>query len=413
MTDVPIINSQLDETNLILRGIRGDLDIMAARDRADILTDYATIGHIVGAGNASALFNYGDQLATKWTDKGAQGEPEYDNPLDICRMGTRLLQNGETINTVTVAQHYATNHGIPFDPRQAAFAFVAPGAADTFNFLMTNQPWYAGDVGKHFKFTLTTQTIPVGAQLVFTNSYNATVEGTKIQLFADGTSTTPLEEATISVGEGGTYLGELTSAGIDETTGVNSIQCALLGYNRWSTSVYRQYLNSSGLNWYAPKTIFSRPPDSATLALPGYMSGFDEEFLSIVNPTRVRTALNHVTDTGIGEYEDTYDFFYLPSLQEIYTIPQVPSVDEGEPFEYYKRALGLTTPSQHYPSVYDAYKIGSITNHTVPVYCRLRSAYVSSAYYTWYVDTSGYVNYSYANYSYRSTPVCEISSNWP
>ena len=143
------------------------------------------------------------------------------------------------------------------------------------------------------------------------------------------------------------------------------------------------------------------------------MSGFDEEFISIVNPTRVRTALNHVTDASLGDYEDTYDYFYLPSLSEIYTIPQVPAVDEGAPFEYYKRALGLPSPSQHHPATYHAYKIGSITNHNVPVYCRLRSATVHYASTVWYVDTSGYVNRYDASYSCRSTPACEISSNWP
>lgn len=416
----PIINEQLDTTNDILRGIMGDLDIIAARDRSETLTDYESIGHIIGNGGAASLFNYGDQLKTKWKDNGASGSPEYDNPLDICNIGNGVLKNGEVIPIVTIAQHYATTHDIPFDPRNAAFVLLDGSDSLSFYFKVVDQPWFANDKGKYFTFTLPstdvdgnmTMGVLPGTQFVFTNSYNATLDGSRIEAYSSGRSTKAFKTAIISEGRDGVFLGELTNSGRDEASGINSIQCALLGYNRWSTSVYRQYLNAKGNDWYKPATIFSRPPSESVLALPGYMDGYSDEFLSIVNPTRVRTALNHVTDAAIGEYEDTYDFFFLPSLSEIYTQPQVSNVDEGEPFEYYKRALGLSTPSAHYPATYDAYKIGSLSNHIVPVYCRLRSAYVTNESIMWYVNTSGYVNTNYASNSDRSTPACRISSKW-
>ena len=137
------------------------------------------------------------------------------------------------------------------------------------------------------------------------------------------------------------------------------------------------------------------------------MSGFDEEFLSCLKPIKVTTALNTVTDTEIGTTEDTYDTFFLPSLEQIYAKPQLAGV-EGEIFDYWKQALGLTSPAQWHPTVYEAYKTYAIDAKTSAQYVRLRSADRYYSYNTWYQNSTGYINGNGANGASRFAPVCAI-----
>ena len=138
------------------------------------------------------------------------------------------------------------------------------------------------------------------------------------------------------------------------------------------------------------------------------MAGFDEEFLQIIKPVKVRTALNTVSDTDIGAYEDTYDTFFPASLEEEYIVPQLANT-EGEAWEYWKQRLGLASPqvqvaagtnAAHIRYAYDAK--ASAQN------CRLRSAYRGYASNAWYVSTSGYAYGSHAASALRCAPACVI-----
>ena len=138
------------------------------------------------------------------------------------------------------------------------------------------------------------------------------------------------------------------------------------------------------------------------------MRGFDEDFLRIIKPVKVTTALNTITDNLIGASEDTYDTFFLPSLEQEYIVPQVSGV-EGSYFPYWKERLGLASPqvtgsaganSRHIRYGFDA--------KTSAQYCRLRSAGRGGACYAWLVTTAGYAGYDTAAPASRGCPACVI-----
>ena len=76
------------------------------------------------------------------------------------------------------------------------------------------------------------------------------------------------------------------------------------------------------------------------------MSGFEKEFLDCIQPIKVVTALNTVSDKAVGETEVTYDTFFLPSLEQMYITPQL--AGEGDVWEYWKRASGMSTKMQQW-----------------------------------------------------------------
>ncbi len=135
------------------------------------------------------------------------------------------------------------------------------------------------------------------------------------------------------------------------------------------------------------------------------MSGFGSDFLSAIKPVKVTTALNTV-EGFTDATEDTFDTFFLPSLEQINAKPQLAGV-EGETFEYWRRRLGLSGFAAYHPTIYEGYKIPAI-NANSPQNVRLRSAYRGNAYNTWYVNSSGYVNHYGASHAFRFSPVCVI-----
>jgi len=221
------------------------------------------------------------------------------------------------------------------------------------------------------------------------------------------TATELIETVAVSAGDGGTDLGTMPYT-VPAT--LNSMQRTGYGYNRWSQSAIRQHLNSAAAAgaWWTPQNRFDRQPDQLA-ALRGFMAGFDEEFLNIIKPVKVRTALNTVTDSEIGTYEDTYDTFFLASLEQEYIAPQLASV-EGEAWEYWKQRLGLASPQVTGSAGTNAAHIryGYNAKSSAP-YCRLRSAHRGYGSGAWNVSSAGSAaGYFSATYAYRCAPACVI-----
>lgn len=192
--------------------------------------------------------------------------------------------------------------------------------------------------------------------------------------------------------------------------GINNVDVLRYGYNRWQYSAYRQWLNSDAVKdtgWWASQHFGDVSPAAAMVNKPGWLAGFTSEWRAIFKPVKVETACNTVTDGGVTDV--TYDTFFLPSLEQMYGVPQAPGV-EGAYWPYWKEETGLDEPSNGSGSVSnDARKIPSIANPSgSAVYCRLRSAIRGGGYAVWNVYTGGYLSYSYAGYSYRSLPACVI-----
>ena len=175
------------------------------------------------------------------------------------------------------------------------------------------------------------------------------------------------------------------------------------GYNRYSYSAVRQYLNSAAPlgAWWKPCDMFDIAPDQLS-TIAGFLSGCSESFIQVIKPVGVKTYLNTTQDSEIGESETVYDKVFLPSLEEMYITPQ--KAGEGDVHEYWRRASGRTEPfawSTSYPELVHY----AVENHTSAQLVRLRSAGRNHSFSTWYVYTSGVVDGDYASYAYRFSPL--------
>ena len=358
---------------------------------------------LVRSGIAKWLYPVGTVLIIPWTDKSTN--TVYQVPHIVAHHGTATLADGEVVPSCTLVWKYLPPYGVQFSECQAMYYSESGEPADTYYFNIPST-WSQAAAGK-YNFTLT-QPIPAGGQIVGPRLIaDAAPANWKVKTYASPTSITPIEEVSVVAGEAGTPLGDLQAAG---SATLNSIQRVGYGSNRYSHSAIRQWLNSAaGVGaWWNPQDNYDRPPDQLATK-PGFLSGYEDDFLAILSPSKVTTALNTVTDSSIGTYEDTYDKVFLPSLEEIWATTQLANT-EGVPWELYKRLVGRTTPAPWYsPNIFDAYKMRGIENPTGGTQSvRLRSARRGSAHYTWYVTSGGYIYDYTACAAYRGLPALEI-----
>ena len=363
--------------------------------------DLKTIRSIVQSGNANKVFNIGDQIVIPWTDT-AVGKT-YEVPLDVTHFGDVTIQDGEVVPGMYLQWHYCTPFGIQFDQNEAFYKTDGEMEAGTYN-ITVGVNWGTNcKSGETYQFTLT-KPVPAGGLLAgFSGMPDQAPANWKVSSYADGKSAA-IETVAVTLGNEGTSLGSFVP---DGSEGLNSLHRLAYGYNRWSQSAIRQWLNSKETagNWWTAQNDYDRAPDQlATKDV--FMKGFDEEFLSCIQAVKVTTALNTVTDASVGETEDTYDKFFLTSLEQMYCVPQA-SGKEGDFWEYWKRASGLTTPMDQY-GTYPQIRTCAIENHASPQYVRLRSANRGIGGYTWYVYASGFVSHGYATTAHRCAPACVI-----
>lgn len=346
-----------------LKLIEASVDVLdsVVRGTIDPLTlSWKDIQNIVREGLAAELFKVGDQLIVPWTDVAAN--VTYEVPLDIVHFGNVTLEDGSVVPAMFLQWHYCTPFGVQFDHPENEVATES-------TFLADYSYYVANDSG----FTLL-------------------VEGTDY-----------------TVGEAIPTDTTYYHSVIKDTTGA----IVQYGYNRWSHSAVRQFLNSAkGVNeWWTAQHLGDVAPEQlATNA--GFMSGFDEEFLSCLKPIKVTMSLNTVTDTEIGTTEDTFDTFFLPSLEQIYAKPELAGV-EGEPFEYWRLAVGKTEPNGWYgANANPAYITYALDAKTSAQHVRLRSASHNYSYTLWIQSSDGILGNSgsgsCAYSAYRFAPVCAI-----
>lgn len=409
----PII---LDETgHLLVEGFaRQNLllsQLVSAQAQATPVATLNEIHEIVRRGEAPNVFSYGDQINLNYKN----GNTDYVLPWDIVAFGNFELEDGEIKPGMVVQSHYAMP-GVQFDASEAIAICETALAPGTYNFTIGTNWGTHCVAGKTYQFTTTVE-VPAGGVIVVGTASSFYTWGApdtapsnwRVYTFANNASISPLETLTLTEGSSGTSLGTVSSSTKYGTTGTNNLQRAAYGYNRWSQSANRQFYNSAAAanGWWTAKNPYDRPPQQlATQA--GFMAGFDEAFLNIIKPVKVTTALNTVSDSEIGTSENTYDTFFLPSLEQEYIVPQLANV-EGPYWPYWKERLGLSSPQAQGSD-------GANTRHirygfdakTTAQYCRLRSAYRGSAYNVWYVHPSGYASYANAPTALRGCPACVI-----
>lgn len=390
----------------------GYLAMLAESKRSDVYSSMGQIASIVRANDVeqnAKIFPIGDQIIMPWKDMDDSAhntdETAYQIAWDIVHHGLVTLKSGEVVPGMFLQMHKCSAYGVQFSHFQA-FKNCPDGLAAGTYHITFGSAWGSkgANAGTSWQFTLT-QPVPAGGRLSGFESLPDVATSTfKVKSWAKPTDADPIETVNVTAGSGGTNLGTMDLAKVS-TDGLNSMQAVGYGHNRWSTSAIRQYLNASGANWFASKEDFDIRPDQ--YAKNGFMTGFGEDFLSAIKPVKVTTALNTVEGFSAAS-EDTYDTFFLPSLEQMNVSPQL-SGAEGPYFEYWRRALGATgfvgTGSSN---VFDAFKIPAI-NASSAQDVRLQSANRGNANSTWYVHSSGYVSYYYpASYAIRFSPVCVI-----
>lgn len=376
----------------------GDLlaDILAGSSNA-----WALFKAKVDAGTAPTDYAVGSQLTDKWYKDANTG---YDAVWDVCHY--------DSGGNCYIKWHYAWPDAFAFDEPEAIYYFDGTEEAGVEYYILIKTAYgegWAANAG--IAFTLT-DTPEAGDQLVLATATNANTDPTNVTWRVyDAGGTTVKQTGTTSSSTTGTKLGETSSSGVGYTNGrVNAPQRVVYGYGRWSQSAMRQWMNSAlGAGaWWSPQNPWDRPPAVAA-TIRGFMAGLSLDFLSIVEKTTVTTALNTVA--GLQEdRETTEDYFFLPSLQEMYVTTQLADA-EGVDWDYFKELAadaGLSGRFATHPSTYAELITYNLSNTSSPVYVRLRSATRGYTYYAWYVSTTGYVNYGYAYYGFRGCPACKI-----
>lgn len=383
-----------------------------AKNQVNYYENHRAIQAIVRAGEAQNFFDIGDQIIETWSN----GTTDYEMPMDIVAFEDVVNADGGTVPGMVLQSHWALP-GLMFDAAEALYVAASALPAGTYHFTIGTN-WGTHCVsGKVYQFT-TTEEIPAGGQIVMANNTNFYSWGApdvnpsswKVYTFSDNAGITPLEgPLEVTEGSGGTDLGTTTSALKYAASGINNLQRAAYGYNRWSMSAMRQWLNSdAAVNaWWEPKHPFDRAPQQLS-SMRGFMAGLSADFLSIVNPVKITTALNTVSDSEIGTTEDTFDRFFLASKEQEYCVPQLAGA-EGSYWPYWKDRLGLDSPQRDYGDYANPNHIRySITNHTAAQNVRLRSAGRGNASGVWFVSTAGYVDNYYAPAAHCPAPACVI-----
>lgn len=396
-----------EETLLkILEGIKTQTEIaeITAKSQISTTTDMTSIAKLVRAGHGSRYFDIGDQLNVNWKD----GTKEYTVAHDIVHFADVELKSGETVPGMYLQWHYCTPDGMQFDAAEAFYYAETELPAGTYN-IIVGENWGSNcKKGEQYQFTLT-KPVPAGGQIAgFDGMPDNTPDKWTVKTYTSAKSTSPIETVKPTKGSDGTNLGTLTAAGDGK---LNSIQRVAHGYNRWSQSAIRQYLNSTkpAGQWWEPQHKWDRPPAELS-SKNGFLCGYPDDFLNAIKAVKVRTALNTVTDKNEGTYEDTYDKVFLPSLEQEFITPQLSGV-EGETWNYWKQAVERSTPTQWYKDyVNGGHPITyNVSSKTTAQTVRLRSANRGTAGYTWSVTASGGVNSNNAFSSTRADPACVIS----
>lgn len=355
----------------------------------------------VDAGTAAAKYPVGAQLWDVWAESD---NARYNNPWDIVHY--------DAAGNCYLKMHYSFPAPFAFDEPEALYAFEGTEEPGGYYILIKTAygtGWKADDC---IAFTLTSKPA-AGDQLVISTATNNSTDPTNVawKVYAAG-GTTVKQSGTTSNSNAGTKLGETSTSSVGSTNGrVNAPQRVVYGYGRWSQSAVRQYLNSAGMGWWIPQNIWDRPPEVAA-TLRGFMGGLDPAFLNIVDRGEVVTALN--TAEGLADTtETTQDYFFLPSLQEMYITPQLANV-EGVDWDYFKALAEEAGLSGKFATggTYPELITYSLVNQSSPVGVRVRSASRGSTSNTWLVSGAGNVNGSaYAYGAYRGCPACKIKKS--
>lgn len=358
-----------------------------------------------------------------WTAIKKMATLGADSSLDI---GTQIVDdwvrsdNGSTISvpwdivhyddkSMVLQWHYLLPFSMSFDAQEAMYYVGEDGlAAGTYYISTGGSTGISAWNNKNIQFTLE-QACDPGDQFVIASPQSDPTASRTLTVYDYG-GTTAKQAATTSSGTGGTLLGTMGDKGATNGN-CNGVYWVAYGNHLWSQSNLRTWLNSDNAagEWFTPMNPWDRPPSYINYS--GFLYGCSNYFKSAITVSENKTLLDTVsgfTDT----YETTYDKIYLPSVEELYTQPDVYGV-EGEPWLYYKQqaeSAGLAGYMSKSNTTANNIRIKYVfTAQTSSNRWRLRTVSRDSS-TVWFVGTDGSANGSYYPYSGEyCCPVCKIS----
>lgn len=394
---------KLDQMIAALLGMSSSLGVIARAQTGVVEEmDYNGIKAVVAAGNAPVVFPTGTQLVNTYTSKDGKA---YDCPWDVVQPDdTAEGETGTTAPAMVLQMHYASLEDIQFSSYQAFYVVPDGGlVAGTYNVKMGLNWGNNVKTDTVYQFTLT-KAAPAGARLTgFYNAPDTAPTSWKVYVYKDQQKSELLETCSVTTGSAGTNLGTFLAKENGDLNGLNPVG---YGDNRWWKSAYRQYLNSDAAAgaWWQPQDKWDMKPDQAD-TLPGFLSGFSDDFKIALSRVKVVTYGNNVTDDGSAVV--TYDKIFLPSLQEIYCSPHVSG--EGSYWPYWKERTGAKTPQALWQT-YPLRITRDLAQRTVGRFVRLRSAHRGTGSSAFYVSSSGSVSYWSGITAYRSAPACKMTT---
>lgn len=353
---IPVLTDLLDDT-----AGENDTDKTWSADKLSKLKSFveeaslspAQIQTIVADGRASEFFSIGDIIIIPWTDYSPTTAVTYDFPFVVANIADCVDDNGVTHhNALWLQAMVATPQTIQFDAPEQIVA-----TEETFQ---PGMYYYTKNADDSFTEQSVTAGDPIPTGTTYYKHYRTGMSGR-----------------------------------------------LRYGSNNYKESAIRQWLNSSGAKgaWWTAQHESDVAPTQHS-SVPGYLTGFNDDWLSVIKPVEVKCYRNTACDGG--GWDTMRDRFFLPSLEEVYGSPQLSG--EGVYFPYWKEETGLQSPSNGSSTdANDARKIPSVANkYGSAVYVRLRSAYRTSTTYVWSVYSTGYLSSDYAYVSYRFLPACVI-----
>ena len=380
-----------------LQDVESDTNILAG----GVADNWDAIWKIVQAGKLAQL-PVGTQIVDKWALSDSAAD-KYDAVWDV----VHHYANGD----VALNWHYALPNDCQFDAPEAIYYAPSGGLAAGTYYISIGTAYGGWSTSKHIQFTLSAA-MAEGDQLYIDcggDSANDPTNNRNWYVYAQG-STTAKQSGKTSNGTSGTSLGTIGATNAHKPEGnLNGISVVVYGYGRWSQSAIRQWLNSEAVAgyWWTPQNPWDRPPGNAA-TVRGFLAGCSPEFLEVLKPVEVITALNTVQGFT-DQTETTQDRIFLPALDSWYIQPQYSGEDDN--WDYYKALAaeaGLSGKFQTYPATYDVLKKYSISAKTSAVVVWLRSAGRGGANYAWAVHSSGSVSNGNARYALRGCPACKI-----
>jgi len=184
--------------------------------------------------------------------------------------------------------------------------------------------------------------------------------------------------------------------------------CQKYGYNRWSMSGIRQYLNSdAGVGaWWTAQHIGDKAPSQLNSRF-GMLYGFEQEDRAALTNIKIVTALNTHSGASLGATETTYDKMWLPSKDEVYGTTNITGGEDEPNTEYWNEYLGVGVCSDNEATLNGLRKLPLINNKTSYQYYWLRSCNRGNA-NVWDVGLSGGLNGGTPGYAYCVAPACFI-----